>query len=76
MRTSVRPGPTTISLDHPVPDALAVAAGLRARLKTTFKSDLARSEFAILDAFTRDNRAADLVVIYFAGHDVQIAGRN
>jgi tetratricopeptide (TPR) repeat protein len=66
------------SLDHPVPDALAVATELKKLgFKTTFKADLTKSEFlSALDAFVRDDAGADLVLIYFAGHGIQIAREN
>jgi uncharacterized caspase-like protein len=66
------------SLDHPVPDALAISTELKKLgFETTFKSDLSKAEFlAALDAFAQRSRGADLVVIYFAGHGIQIAGRS
>lgn len=65
-------------LANPVPDAKAIAAALRAHgFQVTEHYDLPRAE--LLDAieeFTATADQAQVALVYYAGHGMEIAGRN
>jgi uncharacterized caspase-like protein len=66
------------SLRLAVPDATAVAAELEKRdFTVVMHADLTKENLlSALDSFVEAHRGADVVLIYFAGHAVQIAGKN
>ena len=65
------------SLPHPVSDARAVAEGLtRLGFSVVTVADVGKEDLQkALDVVTKE-RNADIVFIYFAGHGLQIGGRN
>jgi uncharacterized caspase-like protein len=70
--TSLKP------LDNPVGDATAIAGLLRANGFEVFQySDPTRADFLdALDAFRNVADNADVALIYYAGHGLEIGGRN
>jgi hypothetical protein len=66
------------ALANPVGDAQAVAAALRSHGYQVFEHyDLGRGDFLnALEDFERTADDADLAIVYYAGHGMQIAGEN
>jgi uncharacterized caspase-like protein len=66
------------SLDNPVPDAKAVAATLKAhRFDVSENYDLTRAD--LLDAlkrFEREAQGAEVALVYYAGHGMEVDGKN
>jgi uncharacterized caspase-like protein len=65
-------------LRNPVNDVRAVADALRALgFDVTLRHDLRLAEMrALLRRFVLDTRAADVRIVYFAGHGLQLRGRS
>jgi WD40 repeat protein len=65
-------------LANPVPDAKAIAAALREHgFQVTEHYDLPRAELLdALEAFTSTADQAEVALVYYAGHGMEIAGRN
>jgi uncharacterized caspase-like protein len=65
-------------LSSAVRDAYAVEAALRKLgFKVVVEPDRSKRRLSTaLDDFVEDNRGADLALVFFAGHGVQISGRN
>ena len=65
-------------LPNPANDAAAVAEALRkVGFTVTSKQDLSKTQFeAALEAFTRDAAGADVAVVYYAGHGMEMGGSN
>jgi uncharacterized caspase-like protein len=67
-------------LENPGNDAVAVAAALEKQLgfdKVILKRDLTADEFAaVLEDFAKLAAGADLAMIYFAGHGMEVKGTN
>ena len=65
-------------LANPVPDAKAIAAALRAHgFQVTEHYDLPRAELLdALEEFTATADQARVALVYYAGHGMEIAGRN
>lgn len=66
------------TLANPVNDATAVAAALRAHgFDVTLATDLGRADtLDTLRAFRNAADRADIAMVYYAGHGMEIAGRN
>ena len=69
---------TARKLANPVSDAHAVETALKAMgFKVVVETDRnGRRLSAALDDFVEDNKGADLVLVFFAGHGIQSGGRN
>ena len=65
-------------LPNPVNDAAAVAQALRqVGFTVTSRSDLGKQQFEeTLKTFTRDAASADVAVVYYAGHGMEMGGTN
>ena len=65
-------------LANPVPDAKAIAAALREHgFQVTEHYDLPRAELLdALEEFTSTADQAEVALVYYAGHGMEIAGRN
>jgi TPR repeat protein len=65
-------------LPNPANDAAAVAEALRkVGFNVTSRQDLGKVEFEqALKAFTRDAAGADVAVVYYAGHGMEMGGTN
>jgi hypothetical protein len=67
------------ALANPRNDAQAVAAALRrvGFTRVELRQDLGRAAFLqALQAFAREARTAELALVFFAGHGLELAGRN
>jgi uncharacterized caspase-like protein len=65
-------------LDHPKPDADAVAQKLGALGFNVVEAvDRTKQQLlTVLDVFVHDHRGAEAVLVYFTGHGLQIGGQN
>ncbi len=65
-------------LPNPANDAAAVADALRkVGFTVTARSDLGKQQFEqVLKTFTRDAASADVAVVYYAGHGMEMGGTN
>lgn len=65
-------------LQHTIPDAKAMKASLDdLGFQTTLLLDATRSQFTdAVNTITQRVRAGDVVVLYYAGHGVEVRGRN
>ena len=65
-------------LPNPTNDAAAVAQALRqVGFTVTARSDLGKQQFEeALKTFTRDAASADVAVVYYAGHGMEMGGTN
>lgn len=65
-------------LANPANDAAAVAEALRkVGFTVTSRSDLGKQQFEdVLKTFTRDAAGADVAVVYYAGHGMEMGGTN
>jgi hypothetical protein len=65
-------------LPNPANDAAAVAEALRkVGFTVTAKQDLSKTQFEeALKTFTRDAASADVAVVYYAGHGMEMGGTN
>jgi len=65
-------------LPNPVNDAAAMAQALRqVGFTVTSRSDLGKQQFEeTLKTFTRDAASADVAVVYYAGHGMEMGGTN
>src|ERR1022692_2230641 len=65
-------------LRNPISDVRAVETALKSLgFKVVVETDRNNRRLsAALDEFTEENKGADLALIFFAGHGVQIGGRN
>ena len=66
------------SLANPVPDAKAIAAELRAHgFEVSEHYNLTRADMLdVLEAFKREAEGAQVALVYYAGHGMDIDGRN
>lgn len=66
------------SLDNPVPDAKAVAATLKAHgFDVSEHYNLTRADLLdALERFKREAEGAEVALVYYAGHGMEIAGKN
>ncbi len=66
------------TLDNPTRDAVAVAGVLRANgFDVSEHTDLDRADFLdALESFREDARGADLAVVFYAGHGMEIDGKD
>ena len=65
-------------LENPVPDAKAIAAELRAHgFEVSEHYDLDRADLLdALETFKRQAAGADVALVYYAGHGMEIEGKN
>jgi uncharacterized caspase-like protein len=69
---------TTVGLTNPVPDARAMAAKLRAlgfEVVSGYDQDLTAMQRTVGD-FARKAIGADLALMFYAGHGIQVRGDN
>ncbi len=66
------------SLDNPVPDAKAVAATLKAHgFEVSEHYDLTRADLLdALERFKREAEGAEVALVYYAGHGMEVDGKN
>jgi len=66
------------SLTNPVPDAKAIAASLRAHgFEVSEHYNLTRADLLdVLEAFKRQAEGAAVALVYYAGHGMEVEGKN
>jgi len=66
------------SLNNPVPDAKAVAASLKAHgFEVSEYYNLTRADLLdVLEKFKREATGAEVALVYYAGHGMEIEGKN
>jgi uncharacterized caspase-like protein len=66
------------SLTNPVPDAKAIAAELKSHgFEVSENYNLTRADLLdVLEAFKRQATGAEVALVYYAGHGMEVEGKN